>query len=40
MYIACGFLNGIYRVAIRYSTQKLDEVSLVNFYQTHPTREK
>ena len=39
-YMTCKFSNGMYRVAIRYSTQKSDHVSLPDFYKPSLTREK
>jgi len=39
-YILCKISNGIYRVAIRYTTQKADKVSLPGFHNPSLAREK
>jgi len=38
--MTCKFSNGTYRVAIRYSTQKSDHVSLLGFYKPCCSGEK
>ena len=39
-YITCQYSDGMYRVAIRYSSPKLDHVSFLVFCKTRLTREK
>lgn len=39
-YMTCKFSNEMHRVAIRYSTEKLDHVSLLDFHKPSFIREK
>ena len=39
-HMTCKFSNGMYRVTIRYSTQKSDCISLLDFYKHSFIREK